>query len=319
MLEYRAITNRLLYQLSYVGFSTTYRLSISHRISHQRFCIGTSPTEGIVWRPVVTPSQRSERRFGMVSLYWPVNDSGNTDGKSRVCSWQASQRVVHAKEEKTAFAGVQRPLGRRLRRQVYAQNGVDEIAVALVAVCPFLASQSAPQSSQPAPQVGQPAPDFTLNDSAGSPVKLSAYKGKVVLLDFWATWCTGCKVEKPDPRTKRDSDQPDREAAPNTRLRPSAPVGLPARVTRSRFERRRLSADRGDTVQRSPQDHRPVQAGTSRGLRLFDRLSRDEAAAGAHPAGTSGGEDHNRQVAANRGDREIRLKIKLPEIGTIGD
>src|ERR1700688_4727788 len=71
------------------------------------------------------------------------------------------------------------------------------LAVALVAVCPFLASQTAPQPSQPAPQVGQPAPDFTLKDSAGSPVKLSAYKGKVVLLDFWATWCTGCKVEIP--------------------------------------------------------------------------------------------------------------------------
>ena len=71
------------------------------------------------------------------------------------------------------------------------------LAVALVTVCPFLASQTAPQPSQPAPQVGQPAPDFTLNDSAGSPVKLSGYKGKVVLLDFWATWCTGCKVEIP--------------------------------------------------------------------------------------------------------------------------
>jgi cytochrome c biogenesis protein CcmG/thiol:disulfide interchange protein DsbE len=70
-------------------------------------------------------------------------------------------------------------------------------AVALVAMCPFLASQTAPQLAQPAPQVGQPAPDFTLTDSTGSPVKLSAYKGKVVLLDFWATWCTGCKVEIP--------------------------------------------------------------------------------------------------------------------------
>src|SRR6202166_3640039 len=72
------------------------------------------------------------------------------------------------------------------------------LAVALwFAVCPFLASQTAPQPVQAAPQVGQPAPDFTLKDSAGSPVKLSAYKGKVVLLDFWATWCTGCKVEIP--------------------------------------------------------------------------------------------------------------------------
>src|SRR6266480_5733368 len=41
------------------------------------------------------------------------------------------------------------------------------------------------------------APDFTLTDAKGRPVKLSSYRGRVVLLDFWATWCTGCKVEIP--------------------------------------------------------------------------------------------------------------------------
>ena len=70
-------------------------------------------------------------------------------------------------------------------------------AVALVAMCPLLASQTPPQLGKPAPRLGRPAPDFTLTDSAGSPVKLSAFKGKVVLLDFWATWCDGCKVEIP--------------------------------------------------------------------------------------------------------------------------
>jgi len=43
----------------------------------------------------------------------------------------------------------------------------------------------------------RPAPTFTLKDADGAPVSLAAYKGKVVLLDFWATWCTGCKVEIP--------------------------------------------------------------------------------------------------------------------------
>src|SRR5271154_1082076 len=41
------------------------------------------------------------------------------------------------------------------------------------------------------------APDFTLNNTHGQPVTLSAYKGKVILLDFWATWCPACQSEIP--------------------------------------------------------------------------------------------------------------------------
>ena len=41
------------------------------------------------------------------------------------------------------------------------------------------------------------APDFALTSANGEAISLSGYRGRVVLLDFWATWCTGCKVEIP--------------------------------------------------------------------------------------------------------------------------
>jgi peroxiredoxin len=43
----------------------------------------------------------------------------------------------------------------------------------------------------------KPAPEFALQDSSGKAVSLKDYRGKVVLLDFWATWCHGCKLEIP--------------------------------------------------------------------------------------------------------------------------
>lgn len=48
-----------------------------------------------------------------------------------------------------------------------------------------------------APQIGKLAPEFSLTDVNGKKINLSDYKGKVILINFWATFCKPCKAEMP--------------------------------------------------------------------------------------------------------------------------
>ena len=64
---------------------------------------------------------------------------------------------------------------------------------------PFItfAGSERPQSSPQAVEVGSIAPDFTLENMQGEKVSLEQFRGKVVILNFWATWCPPCRNEMP--------------------------------------------------------------------------------------------------------------------------
>jgi peroxiredoxin len=123
----------------------------------------------------------------------------NTQGGSRTGSSQANAQRRPGAGGRTQVA---KKTGFRLRPLDIALILGGVIVVAIIVMSALSAPTQAidPNASitnQTKVAVGQPAPDFTLSDTEGKSYALSAQKGRVVLLEFMATWCPHCQNEAP--------------------------------------------------------------------------------------------------------------------------
>jgi cytochrome c biogenesis protein CcmG/thiol:disulfide interchange protein DsbE len=84
------------------------------------------------------------------------------------------------------------------------------ILVLGAALFSFIFSGKGGQPVQKKAVSGMPAPDFELTDITGKAWHLADFRGKVVLVNFWATWCDSCKEENPSLQKFIDSEKENR-------------------------------------------------------------------------------------------------------------
>lgn len=82
-------------------------------------------------------------------------------------------------------------------REIQISIGGAILALALVAAIWVFTGRNPDVQSQPMGEVDRPAPAFTLQTLSGDTVSLTSYRGQVVLVNFWGTWCEPCKRELP--------------------------------------------------------------------------------------------------------------------------
>jgi len=112
----------------------------------------------------------------IVGIYYTVNDNDNNDkektSKEEITKKDEEEALIDENTEKSESVSEDEGI----EEEDIEEEGIEEVLL----------------------EKGKPAPDFTLKTLNGEDASLSDYKGKIVLINFWATWCKYCDEEMPD-------------------------------------------------------------------------------------------------------------------------